>query len=246
MQRAHWPAPISSPESAWGCPAQSPFLPVGVLCATQKWIWLQNSILTTIFHILYCDIYNISPKALLRLKEATICTMLALFPCWLTVKLNQFIACMLHATHSAQRGWAYSTIHPSSFLGAHTSRGSATTGMAIAALGKSGGWGILHFRGDHLGFWGELSHLNVVLYCWVGIIFTAKSVSFDVNYLIQITPCPSIAQPRADERLLQGRSTNVWRCDSGRGAWERRRRNLHRRVTEHIPFNLEIGLCVSG
>lgn len=53
-----------------GYPAQFLFLPVGVVCVSKKRIWLQNSILTTIFNILYYDIYNISPKALLRLKRS--------------------------------------------------------------------------------------------------------------------------------------------------------------------------------
>lgn len=63
---------LPSPEQLfliWGYAAQLLFLPVGVVCASKKRIWLQNSILTTIFNILYYDIYNISPKALLRLKR---------------------------------------------------------------------------------------------------------------------------------------------------------------------------------
>lgn len=55
----------------WGYPAQFLFLPAGVMYASKKQIWLQNSILTTIFNILYYDIYNISPKALLRLKGSS-------------------------------------------------------------------------------------------------------------------------------------------------------------------------------
>lgn len=139
------------------------------------------------------------PKLFSDWREATICIMLALFPCWLTVKLNQFIACMLYATNSAQHGWAiaYSTRHPISFPRASYCEGGLILNKAGGSVSAFEWRSLSPEKVGRLGFsfvlgevvWvslGAFIHLNVVPECWIGITFTAKSVTFDVNYLIQI------------------------------------------------------------
>lgn len=137
------------------------------------------------------------PKLFSDWREATLCVVLALFPCWLTGKLNQFIACMLYMTNCAQHGWAIVFLWATSWTSPEplpVREGSSWTRLGLClwiwmrvfvTRESLGAGGSFYFGGGCPGFSGciQLFECSSVKRDWNNI-YSKKSVSFDVNYLI--------------------------------------------------------------